>query len=511
MTQPSASRDIWVLLATILASSMAFIDSTAIRVALPVLQRELNIAGADLFWIDNAYLLFLASLILVGGSLGDRYGRNRVFGIGILIFTAASAVCGLASSSGMLIAARAVQGIGGALMIPGSLAIISASFPPDRRGAAIGTWSMFTTVTSIIGPFLGGWLVDQGLWRVIFFVNVPLAAIALWALVTRVPESRDPNATGRLDYAGVALTIIGLAGLAYGFIEMPSLGLANPQVALALLVGVVALIAFVLVELRIANPMIPPRLFRSRTFTGTNALTFFLYGGLYGALFFLPLNLQQVQGYTALQAGLSNLPSAVLLTILSRFAGSWVDRFGARLPLVIGPTIAGIAFLLYALPGITGGANDFWTTFFPGTVAFGIGMGITVAPLVTAVMGSAPAESSGIASGVNNAISRIANVLAVAILGAIALTAFSSNLDSRAASLDLPAESADALRAEAPRLADAQPPDTLTEEQAAAAQDAIRWAFVDTFRLLMLIGAGLAFISAGLAALLVEGKQRVPA
>jgi EmrB/QacA subfamily drug resistance transporter len=511
MTQRSASRDIWVLLATILASSMAFIDSTAIRVALPVLQRELNIAGADLFWIDNAYLLFLASLILVGGSLGDRYGRNRVFGIGILIFTAASAVCGLASSSGMLIAARAVQGIGGALMIPGSLAIISASFPPDRRGAAIGTWSMFTTVTSIIGPFLGGWLVDQGLWRVIFFVNVPLAAIALWALVTRVPESRDPNATGRLDYAGVALTIIGLAGLAYGFIEMPSLGLANPQVALALLVGVVALIAFVLVELRIANPMIPPRLFRSRTFTGTNALTFFLYGGLYGALFFLPLNLQQVQGYTALQAGLSNLPSAVLLTILSRFAGSWVDRFGARLPLVIGPTIAGIAFLLYALPGITGGANDFWTTFFPGTVAFGIGMGITVAPLVTAVMGSAPAESSGIASGVNNAISRIANVLAVAILGAIALTAFSSNLDSRATALDLPAESADALRSEAPRLADAQPPDTLTEAQAAAAQDAIRWAFVDTFRLLMLIGVGLAFISAGLAALLVEGKQRVPA
>jgi EmrB/QacA subfamily drug resistance transporter len=502
----ASGNENWVLLATILASSMAFIDTTALNVALPALQADLNVSGAQLLWIVNAYALFLSSLILVGGSLGDIYGRKRVFMAGIVLFTLSSAACGLAGSANVLIAARAVQGVGGALMVPGSLAILSALFAPERRGRAIGTWSMFSTLTTILGPVLGGWLAGQGLWRVVFFINLPLAAIALFVLATRVPESRNESAPKQLDFMGALLATLGLAGLTYGFIEAPAAGLSDPRILLTLGGGILALVVFVIVESRSDHPMVPLRLFKSRTFSGTNALTLFLYAALSGALFFVPLNLIQVQGYPEAVAGFTMLPFAILLTIISRWAGGWVDRIGARLPLIIGPAVAGIGFFLFAFPGLTAGPQDYWTSFFPAIFMLGVGMGITVAPLTTAVMGSAPAESSGTASGINNAVARTAGVLAVAILGAVALVSFSSSLDARTAYLDLSDSQGTELHAEASKLADAAPPADLSDEAAAGVETAVKLAFIDAFHLVAVIAAVMAWFSALLAALLVEGR-----
>lgn len=494
----------WVLVATILASSMAFIDSSALDVASPALQADLHIDGSQLFWIINGYALFLASLILVGGSLGDHYGRKRVFMIGIALFTAASVACGVAPSPDLLIGARAVQGIGGALMVPGSLAILSASFSAERRGRAIGTWSTFSTLTTILGPMLGGWLAGQGLWRVIFFINLPLAVTTLVILALKVPESRDETAPKQLDYPGALLATFGLAAITYGFLQAPKLGLTESTVLIALLGGVVALIAFVWVESRSDHPMVPLKLFRSRTFSGANALTLFLYAALRIAPLFLILNLVQVQGYPQESAGLTFLPFALLLTVMSRWAGGLVDRIGPRLPLTIGPLIAGVGMFMIGLPGITEGLNTYWVTYFPGIVILGIGLGITVAPLTTAVMGSAPAESTGTASGINNAVARTAGVLAVAILGSLALFVFSSVLENRTRELNLPAQAQAELRVEAAKLADALPPAGLTPDLKTQVEMAIKWSFVDTFRFVTLLAGGLAWLSALLAWFLIQ-------
>lgn len=499
----------WVLLATILASSMAFIDSTALDVAARTLQNDLNVTGTELLWIINAYALFLSALILTGGSLGDIYGRKRVFMIGIILFMGASLTCGLALSAGMLIAARAVQGIGGALMVPGSLSLISAAFPPEKRGQAIGTWSTFSTLTTLSGPLLGGWLASQNQWRVVFFINVPLAIIALAALVLKVPESRDMSGKRRVDVPGVILITLALAGITYGFTEMTTYGLGDPRILVTLGVGLIALILFIVVESRSDHPMVPLNLFRSRTFAGTNALTLFLYTALSAAPFFLILNLQRVQGYDEVQAGLAFLPFGILLTVMSRWAGGLVDRVGARLPLIVGPAIAGVGFFLFALPGLTNGANDYWVSYFPAVLILGVGMGITVAPLTTAVMGSAPSEMSGTASGINNAVARTARVFAIAILGAVALVSFMNTLESRVTNpeLGLSEDMREAIRAEGTKLADAAVPDVVPQEQSEAVEDAIRWSFIDTFRLIAVISAVLAWISALLAAFMVEPKR----
>lgn len=500
--------EIWVLIATILASSMVFIDSTALNVALPAIQNDLNASGIELLWILNIYTVFLASLILVGGSLGDHYGRVRIFRYGILIFTAASIVCGLSVSPVMLIIARAVQGIGGALMVPGSLAIISALFPAEKRGTAIGTWSTFSTLTTVMGPVLGGWLAQQGLWRVVFFINLPLALLALYTL-TRVPENKDEDAPQRLDYLGAFLATLGLAGVSFGFIQGAEWGLSDPRIVVALVVGVINLIAFIINERRSDHPMMPLSLFQNRTFFGANLLTLFLYGALYGSLFFLPLNLIQVQGYSESVAGWANIPSSIILALLSRFSGGLVDRIGARLPLIIGPAIAGVGFILLALPGLTEGQSAYWTTYFPGIVAFGIGMGITVAPLSTAVMGSAPQAQSGTASGINNAISRVAGALAIAIFGLIAVSIFTNAISSRVESVALDAETQTAVVEQAQDLAGAEPPASVPEAQIEEINQVYDLAFVDTFRLIMGIAAGMAFISAIMAAILIQGKEKI--
>lgn len=503
---PQQGSGKWVLAATILGSSMAFIDGTVVNVALPTLQKELQASVAEVQWVVEAYSLLLAALILVGGSLGDHFGRKRIYAIGVVIFTLASVACGLAPNVLILILARAVQGIGGALLVPGSLAIISAAFSGEERGRAIGTWSGFTSITSAFGPALGGWLIDNISWRAIFFLNIFLAVPVLVIVSLHVPESRNPQARG-LDWWGAILATVGLGGVVYGLIEAGSKSLGDPVVLLALAVGVIGLILFVVVEARSRSPMMPLGLFRSRTFSGTNLLTLLLYGALGGVLFFVPFNLIQVQGYSPTEAGFVFLPFILIMFSLSRWSGGLVGRYGAKLPLIIGPVIAALGFGLYALPGIGG---SYWLTYFPAIVVLGLGMAITVAPLTTAVMNAVDVSNSGVASGVNNAVSRVAGLLAIAVFGILMVNFFSNSLDNRLANVPVSPEVRQSVAQQHDKLAQIELPKNLSASQQANLKQAISEAFVDSFRLIMLIGAAMAVLSAVAAFWLVEGKKPVP-
>jgi EmrB/QacA subfamily drug resistance transporter len=495
----------WILLATILGSSLVFIDSSVVNVALPRIQIDLNTTFPNVQWVVEAYALFLAALILVGGSLGDRYGRKRIFMIGTVIFALSSMWCGIAPNISQLIAGRAIQGIGGALLTPGSLAIIRALFPAERRGQAIGLWSGFSAITSALGPLLGGWLVQNISWRWVFFINIPLAIVVLIVMFWRVPENRSEEMDVHLDWTGAVLATFSLGAIVYGLIESNTRGLGDPLVLAAEACGVFALLAFIMVELRSRAPMMPLKLFRSRTFTGTNLLTLFLYAGLSGTIYFLPFNLIQVQGYTATEAGAVFIPFTLLLFGLSRWSGGLVARYGAKLPLVIGPLIACLGFVLFSLPDIGG---SFWTTFFPAIVALGLGMSITIAPLTTAVLGAVDDRFAGIASGINNAVSRIAGLLAIAVLSIFVLAAFNSNLDQQLAALHVSPAVSHLLDNQRARLAGAEIPSSIHGIEYTNLHHAIAESFIGGFRLAMLIGAGLAFISAICALLLVEGKQK---
>jgi EmrB/QacA subfamily drug resistance transporter len=494
----------WILAATILASSMAFIDGTVVNVALGALQREFNATMVGVQWVVEAYALFLASLVLVGGSLGDLYGRRRVFALGIAIFAVASVACGLARDINELILARVAQGIGGALLVPGSLAIIGASFPKNERGRAIGTWSGMSAITGAAGPVIGGWLIEHASWRWAFFLNLPLAAVALAITFWQVPESRGEMRAKRLDWPGALLVTIGLGLIVFALLESSSYGWLGGRVVGGLVAGVAALVLFVVVESRSAAPILPLELIRIRNFTGANLLTLFLYAALGGAMFFLPLNLIQVQGYSATAAGAALLPFILLFSLLSRWAGGLVDRWGPKKPLVIGPLIVGVAFLLLALPGQGG---SYWATFFPGIVLLGLGMAMSAAPLTTVVMTSVGPDRAGVASGVNNAVARVAALLAIAIFGVVMLHAFNSALDRRLDGMRLPTEAQRQLDNDRAKLAAMEPPSTLDPETVLSVSRAIANSFIGGFRWALTLAAALSALGALIAWLIVENRQ----
>jgi EmrB/QacA subfamily drug resistance transporter len=485
----------------ILGSSLVFVDGTVVNVALPALQRDLGATMADVQWVVEAYALLLSALLLVGGALGDRLGRRRVYASGIVLFAAASVACGLAANIRQLVTARAVQGLGASLLVPGSLAIISASFPERERGRAIGTWSGFSAITTACGPVLGGWLIEHLSWRWAFFVNLPVAMYVLALLLWRVPESRDEGA-GRIDWPGATLVTLGLGGIVYGLIESSRVGWGDSRVLLGLAGGAVALLAFGAVEARSRSPMIPAALFRSRTFNGANLLTLLLYGALGGLFFFVPLDLIQVQGYSATAAGAAGLPFVTILFLLSRWSGGLLERFGARLPLVVGPMIAAAGCGLLALPGIGG---SYWTTFFPAMVVLGLGMAVSIAPLTTTVMNAVEVRHGGVASGINNAVSRTAGLLAIALMAGLVLHVFTTEMDHRLTDLNLAPEVVAALDAERVKLGGARVPSSVRPSDRIMVDQILAEAFVSGFRWVALLAAALALASSATAAVMIDG------
>jgi EmrB/QacA subfamily drug resistance transporter len=404
----------WVLLAAILGSSLTFIDSTAVNVSLPVIQRELHTTSAQTQWVIEGYALFLSALILLGGALGDVYGRRRIFVIGIVIFALSSIACALAGGIEALIVARCVQGVGGALATPGSLALISAAYGEKERGRAIGLWSGFTALTSALGPVIGGWLTQQFSWRYVFVINLPIA-IAVLGLAMHVPESRDESAVRKIDVIGACLATLGLGLLIYGLIAMNAARISVTAIGMVI-AGLTVLALFVLVERRSPDPMVRCDLFASRTFTIANIYTFLLYTAIGGSLYFVPFVLINVHHYSPTEAGAALLPFVLILVVASRWSGGLVARIGARLPLVLGGILAGIGFAAYAIPGTDG---SYWSTFFPAAFILGLGGALFVAPLTTTVMNSVAVEHSGVASGINNAVARTAGLIGVALLGLV--------------------------------------------------------------------------------------------
>ena len=468
---------------------MAFIDGTAVTVALPALQTGLHADANQIQWVIELYALFLASLLLVGGALGDLYGRRLVFTVGVAFFAIGSILCGFAPSISWLITARGVQGIGAALLVPGSLALVSAFFPPASRGRAIGLWSGFSAMTAAIGPVLGGWLVDHSSWRWVFFINPPIALVILAITFWRVPESRNPQMHGTLDWSGALLATLALAGITFALIEGHRPGPFIPIVAGA---GTVAFVGFLLVERHVSVPMLPLKMFRSPTFAGANLLTLFLYTALNGLLFFFPLNLIQVQHYSATQAGAALLPLILILFVLSHWSGGLIGRYGARGPLTIGSLVAAVGFALAGRPGIGG---SYWTTFFPAVVVLGVGMAISVAPLTSAVMDSVPVEQSGLASGINNAMSRLASLLSVAVFGAVLLAAFRHELVHRLDQVALSGPERQQIEAQSSHLAAVQTDDP-------RARRAVAEAFVFGFHRIIWLAVALSIASAGCAQIL---------
>lgn len=486
----------FVLAATIIAAGMVYLDGTVVTVALPQIQKELHASVSGLQWLIDIYILFLSVPILVAGSLSDRFGRKKLFNIGLIGFTLASLACGTAADLVQLNIARVFQGISGAIMLPGSLAILNTSFPPEIRGRTVGTWSAFTPLTTAIGPLLGGWLVDNISWRAAFYINLPLGLLTLFLSLRYIPESKSEKAPESLDWWGAGSIILGLGSLIFGLIEGSRRGWSDSMVVGSLILSLFFLVMFGMVETKIKHPMIPLSLFKHRLFSGITLMTFILYFAMSGVFFFLTLNLQQIQKFSATSAGAAFMPIIIVLFLLSRWSGHWADTAGPRLPLIVGPVIIAVGFFMYMLPSK---AANYWFTFFPATIVFGVGLGITVAPLTTVALGSVPTNLSGLASGVSNAAARIASMLAVAILGALMVFQFSLSLEAETKNLPLSPQNRAQLQEEKLNLGGAQPPANLAPDMRLQVENGIGKAFVDAFRLMMGLCGVLALISAAVA------------
>ena len=484
----------WVLTATILGSSVAFIEASVINVALPAIQQGLDASSGQMQWIASVYTLFLAALTLSAGSAGDRFGRRRLFMLGLAILALASAAASLAATPGQLIIARAVQGLGSALLVPNSLSLLSAAFPRLERGRAIGTWSAATALTSSGGPILGGFLVDTASWRSVFVLVVPLALGTLAITLLRVPDVRIGKQRPAVDWLGAGLATLALGALIFGIITLPG----GSRALGALGVGLVFLAAFAWHETRTSSPMTPPHLFRSPTFVGANLLTLLLYFALTGVFFVLPFVLVRVHGYSATATGAAYVPFALLVGGLSRWSGGLADRFGPRLPLVAGPLVTAAGFLLFVLPGLDGA---YWTSFFPPMVLVGLGMAVTVAPLTSTVMSAVDESETGVASGVNNTVARLAALLAVAIVGLVALEVFGRALSERLATVELSPAVRAALALD---LGMVHLPDVATVSERAAVDHAAAEALVTSFRWVAVLCAMLAAVAGLVAHLLIE-------
>ena len=492
-TAHSRFTNICVLAVTVAGSSLAIIDATAVNVALPAIQQSFDADITALQWVVESYALLLGALILLGGVLGDHLGRKRLFAIGVIIFAASSAWCGLAADMPQLIIARAVQGVGAALVVPGSLALLSAHFPEEQRGKAIGLWASFTTLAIALGPVLGGLLVDVASWRWVFFINLPLSVFLLAVLYAGVPESRDEDAAQKLDILGAVLITLGLGGIVFGLLESSRTGFGETSVWASMVAGLIFTGCFILRQKMATSPMMPLSLFRSRAFSGANIMTFFLYGAMSGSLFFLPFNLMQVQGWSATEAGAALLPLIVAIAVFSFGAGFVVTKFGHRAPLVAGGGIAAIGYVLLALPGVD---SPYWSGFFPGLAVIGLGLGIAVAPLTIVVMAAVAPNRAGLASGVNNSASRVAMLMAVAIFGVVMFDVYSAHFKTALQAVALDPESRALIDAHLIELAGMQIPPMLDESSAGMVKAAINDSFVAGFRVVCLIAAGVTALSA---------------
>lgn len=496
----------WTLIATILASSLVFIDGAALNVALSALQKDMELSGTQLLWVINGYALFLSALLMVGGSLGDLYGRNKIFLIGVVLFSLSSLACGLSVNATQLLFARVFQGIGGALLTPGSLSILSAHFNSEIRGNAIGLWSTFSALMGLIGPVLGGWLAGLGLWRMIFFLNVPLSIFVFIIIVNKVPETKNEEAE-KLDIKGAILVTLGLAGITFGFTESSQFGFRDPVIISTIIIGIVGLIGFLISQQKNKHPMMPLSLFKSSTFLGGNILTLLIYAAMGGALFFIPLNLIQIQGYSEIETGLAMLPLILCIVTISPLMGNYVGKNGYKTPLIIGPFLTAVGYFLFSFMGITDGPFSYFSTFFIPFLILGIGMGITVAPLTSSVMGAIPENNIGIGSGINNTIARAANVLAIALIGTYAILSFKTLVEEKMIlQNDLSATDKVAIINETINFSAAQPPKFLQEEQKVQIEDIYQHAFVESFNRVVRLAAILTFFSCFVTFILIKNE-----
>ncbi len=499
----SKRQEMLILAATILASGMAFLDGTVVNIAVPSIQRYFHASFDSLLWVVNAFPLVLASFLLMSGSLSDRFGRKKIFASGIALFTLASVFCALSSSIFLLSASRALQGLGAALMIPGSLAIISVTVPPERRGKSIGLWSGLAGGIASIGPFIGGVLTQHFSWHAIFYINVPIGVVAFLLTLFFIPETKNEGSR-KLDWWGTVLIVLGLAGLSFGLMSGPRLGWSSVAVIASLFVGILAIILFYFVEKKTRKPLMPVSIFQSPSVLGANLVTLFLYFALSGLTFFLVLNLQQVQGMSPTKAGLAMLPGVLIITFLSGIGGKIADSIGPRIPMIVGPLTVALGMVLLILPSAHA---SYLTHFMPGLVLFGLGMALVIAPLTKTAMDTEP-QYAGAASGVNNAVSRTAALLAIAVLGAVASSIFSGNLKERLQQTTLPSSQQQEIMAQSGKMAAIAMPSDIQGSNAVVANESIRQSFIRSYRVVITINALLALIASAVAFVYIrENKQ----